>query len=246
MGKIEDEISRLSIKDKISLTYGGSYWSTKKIEPNIEEKIITDGPCGIRLQSHDLNKMCLYDSYMSYVYPSPFLLANSFDEKLLNELGKMMALEASNLNVSMILGPGVNIIRHPRNGRSFEYFSEDPLVTARLSSAFICGAEKNGVSTCVKHFFANSQEKNRFISNSVIDNRTIHELYLMPFEYAVKAHTSAIMASYNRVNGKIMAENKQFLNNYLCKELKFKGLILSDWGAVSDPLLSLKNGLNLY
>ncbi len=245
MGKIEETLNKLNIEDKIRLTYGSSYWKSSSVDNLIHKKIITDGPHGIRLQEHDLGKMLIYESYKSYAYPSLSLLANSFDPHLLKEVGYMIGLEANSMGVSMVLGPGVNIKRHPRNGRAFEYFSEDPLVSGRLAYEYIRGVEKAGVGACVKHFFANSQEKNRLISNSVIDQRTLHELYLSPFDIALKAKPSAVMASYNRVNGKFMAENKLYLNTYLRHEQKFKGFVISDWGAVSNPINSLKMGLNL-
>ena len=240
MGKIE-ELDKLNIKEKISLTYGANFWQTSYIK-----KTFTDGPHGIRLQKESLgyDHIDLSDSYKAINYPSLSSLANSFNPQLIENVGYQIGLEGNKLGVDMVLAPGINIIRHPRCGRAFEYFSEDPIVSGTLGEAYIKGVEKSGASCCVKHFIANNQEYKRMLTNSVLDSRTLHELYLESFKIALKAKPSAIMLSYNMVNGTYMCQNKKAID-YLRNNLNYKGLVMSDWGAVGDSAKALKAGLNL-
>ena len=244
MGIVDDKLKELSIIDKIRLTYGKGYWMTLDLK-GIKSKIITDGPNGVRLQNHDLYKMYIEDSYESISYPSLSSLANSFDQKLLKKVGRQIGLEANSLDVSLILGPGVNIKRHPRGGRNFEYFSEDPIVSGLLAKSFIEGIQSSGVGACLKHFCCNNQELNRFLTNSIVDERTLHELYLLPYKIAIKSNPCAIMTSYNMTNGIYNSDNKYLLKDLLRDEYKFKGFYISDWGATNDYIESLKAGLNL-
>lgn len=244
MGKLED-FEKLSILEKIKFTYGKNSWQTFSNDIFATETL-TDGPHGVRLQdkSLDYDYINLSKSYKSLAYPSLSTLANSFDLELLESVGYNIGCEANKLNVSTVLAPGINIIRHPRCGRAFEYFSEDPIVSGTLGQAYIKGIESSGAKACVKHFCLNNQETKRMLQNSIVDDRTLNELYLKPFEIALKAKPSSVMVAYNAVNGKYMTENKELINK-LRTDLGFEGLIMSDWGAVSDSVKALDAGLNL-
>lgn len=211
-----------------------------------QKETLTDGPHGVRLQDKSLDYayINLSKSYESLAYPSLSTLANSFDESLLESVGYQIGCEANKLNVSTVLAPGINIIRHPRCGRAFEYFSEDPIASGRLGAAYIKGIESSGAKACVKHFCLNNQESKRMLQNSIVDDRTLNELYLKPFEIALKSNPSSVMISYNAVNGKYMTENKELINK-LRNDFGYQGLIMSDWGAVSDSVKALEAGINL-
>ena len=243
MGRIDDILKKLSIEEKIKLTYGKGFWMSQD-NSYVDSKIITDGPHGVRLQNKDLYKMFIEDSYPSISYPSLSSLANSFDDKLVYEVARQIGLEANELNVSLLLGPGINIKRHPRGGRNFEYFSEDPLLSGRLGYEYVKGIQKSGVGATVKHFCLNNQEYNRFLSNSVVDDRTFYELYFKPFEISLAAKPCAIMTSYNRYNDIYNSDNKELLSA-IRKKYGYKGIFISDWGGTNHPLNSLKAGLNL-
>lgn len=245
MGKLEKILKTLSVEEKIELTFGAGYWLTETLDNKFKQKIITDGPHGVRLQNHDLDKFFIEDSIPSFSYPSFSTLANSFDDKLISLVGRQIGLEANKLNVSLLLAPGLNIKRDPRGGRNFEYFSEDPLVSGRMGYNFVKGVETSGVGATIKHVALNNQETFRFLSNSIVDKRTFRELYFLPFEYALRAKPSAIMTSYNLINGVYATENKELMQDLIRNELGFKGFFISDWGSRNDPILSLKNGLNL-
>ena len=160
------------------------------------------------------------------------------------ELGKHLAMEAKEQGVNLVLGPGINIKRHPLGGRNFEYFSEDPLVSGRLAKAWIKGIESEGVGACVKHFTCNNQETNRFLMNSLVDERTLNEIYLRPFKIALEAKPSALMTSYNRLNGRYVHANADLIKK-VRTEWGFQGCLISDWGAVDDRVASLAGGLDL-
>ncbi len=244
MGKLED-FEKLSILEKIKFTYGKNSWQTYSNDLFVSETL-TDGPHGVRLQdkSLDYDYINLSKSYKSLAYPSLSTLANSFDLELLESVGYNIGCEANKLNVSTVLAPGINIIRHPRCGRAFEYFSEDPIVSGTLGRAYIKGIESSGAKACVKHFCLNNQETKRMLQNSIVDDRTLNELYLKPFAIALQAKPSSVMVSYNAVNSKYMTENMELINK-LRTDLGFEGLIMSDWGAVSDSVKALDAGLNL-
>ncbi len=242
MGKLEKLLKSLSVEQKLELTYGAGYWLTSSI---LNQKIITDGPHGVRLQNHDLDKFYIEDSIVSYSYPSLSSLANTFDDKLINEVGYQIGIEANSLNVSLLLGPGLNIKRDPRGGRNFEYFSEDPYLSGRLGYSYVKGVQRSGIGSTIKHVALNNQETYRFLSNSIVDKRTFRELYFKPFEMALKAKPEAVMTSYNLINGVYATENEWLMKDLIRKELGFEGLFVSDWGSRNDPIKSLKAGLNL-
>ena len=243
---IDELLKKMTIEDKIALTMGKNFWYTLDLKKyGIESKMLTDGPHGIRKQVSKCDHLGLNDSQRAISYPCEAALASTYDLNLAYRLGHMMGKEASYLDVDMILGPGLNIKRHPLAGRNFEYFSEDPILSGLMGKALIKGIEEENVGACPKHFALNSQETKRLISNSISTKKTMRELYLRPFEIAIESHPEAIMAAYNKVNNEYAAENAYLLKEVLRDDLKFDGFVVSDWGGVSDPVLSLKNGLSL-
>lgn len=234
-------ITNLTIKEKISLLNGKTAWLTKNMDhmqlPSLE---MSDGPHGLRKEK-DNSKEAL----PATLFPPTTTLASTFNKSLAYKMGKALAQEAKEKGVKVILGPGVNIKRNPRCGRNFEYYSEDPLLSGEMASNYILGMQSENVGACVKHFAANSQEKYRLIVDSIVDERALREIYLPAFKKAVNVDVASIMACYNKVNGIHGCENKYLLTDILRSEWGFQGLVVSDWGAVSDPVMSIKNGLNL-
>lgn len=208
------------------------------------EKDVTfsDGPNGLRIE--DEYGLGFNHSKMATLFPSEACVGNSFDRDLLYEYGIMIAQECIKEKIDLILGPGCNIKRSPLCGRNFEYFSEDPLLSGEYAAAYILGVQSLGIGTSLKHFLANSRELGRQVSDSIIDERTLHEIYLKQFEIAVKkARPWSIMAAYNKVNGIYCCENKEMFQE--ARSWGFDGAFVSDWGAVADPIASIEAGLNL-
>ena len=234
-------LNSMDISNKARLFVGKNYWEVESIDGyNI---FMSDGPHGLRKEVFDKNKKSIVKAIC---YPSACLSACSFDVKLLNQLGKELGSECIHNNVDILLGPGINIKRNPLCGRNFEYFSEDPLLSGKLASAYINGVQSKNVGVSLKHFALNSQELARFINNSLVDERAMREIYLKAFEIAIKESDPwTIMASYNVVNGLHATENKYLLNDIGRKEFGFNGIYISDWGALNNPVESLKAGLDL-
>ena len=226
----------LTIKEKIELLTGETVWTTKGIsEKGIPSIRMADGPNGVRREKQ-----------RSTCFPSAALLACSFNEDILFEVGRAIGYECREHGVDILLGPSVNIKRSPLCGRNFEYYSEDSYLAGVLASAYVKGVQSQGVGACVKHFAANNQESFRMTVNSVIGERALHEVYLKVFEMIVKtAKPYALMTSYNRLNGKYVSENYDLITNLLREKWKFEGVTISDWGAVNDRIEALKAGLDL-
>lgn len=236
-------IDSLSIKDKIKLLSGKNYWETQEQE-NVTSIRMSDGPNGLRKQEGKNDLVGLNGSLEATCFPTACLSACSFDPVIIEKMGKAIGSEARSQNVDLLLGPGLNIKRSPLGGRNFEYFSEDPFLSGKMTGAFARGVESMGVGACLKHYACNSQEKERFISNSLVDERTLNELYLKGFEIAIKeSNPSAIMTSYNMVNSDYMCENKDLLDK--ARGYGFKGMFVTDWGGLNNPIKSFKNGLNI-
>ena len=237
-------ISKLSKEEKIKELGGDSSWYLFPLEEyGLNRVHFSDGPYGLR---EDLSSETLFGKGVdSICFPTSSLTAASFDRELLYKLGKTLGQEARNRNIHCVLGPAINIKRSPLCGRNFEYMSEDPLLTGELAASYIKGMEEEGVATSLKHFALNNQESFRMTINSICDIRTMREIYLKGFEIAIKkGNPGTIMASYNRVNGDYACENKYLLKDILRDEWGYKGLVISDWGAVNDPVKAIKNGLN--
>ncbi len=243
---IKEELKSLSIEEKIAFLRGKDSWTTVPLEKiNLKSIRMSDGPHGLRKERSDTEGLMM-ESYPAVCFPTASLSACSFDKELLYEIGRRIGNEAKNQNIQIVLGPAINIKRNPLCGRNFEYFSEDPFLTGELATYFINGVQSNGVGACIKHYAVNSEELDRARINEVVDDRALREIYLEAFRKAIVASQPAtIMPSYNKVNGYYACENKYLLTDILRKEWGFKGITISDWGAVNDPSLSIKNGLDL-
>ncbi len=239
-------VSKMTNEEKALLLSGKDFWNLVGFSKyGLESIMVTDGPHGLRKQITDADNLGINNSEPATCFVPACLSACSFDPDLLNKMGIAMADEAINQNVSVILGPGINHKRSPLCGRNFEYFSEDPILTGKLAAGLIKGIESKGIGTSLKHFAANSQEKARLISDSIIDERALREIYLRGFEIAVKeGHPSTIMPAYNKINGVYACENKWLLD-LARKSWGFDGIYISDWGAVSDPIKSYLAGLDI-
>ena len=175
-------IAQMTLEEKASLMSGANFWNTKPVPRlGIPGMMLTDGPHGLRKQDGKEDNLGLNQSIPATCYPTASGLANTWDEELLEEMGRHLGLEAASEGVSVLLGPGVNIKRSPLCGRNFEYFSEDPYLAGKMAAALIRGIQSNGVSACVKHYAANSQELRRMTNDSVLDERTLREIYLPVF-----------------------------------------------------------------
>ncbi len=240
-------IGMMTLEEKASLCSGLDYWHTKPIERlNIPGILVTDGPHGIRRQPGESGGAGIGQSREATCFPTACTTACSFDRDLLFEMGEALAMECIDQEVSVLLGPGANIKRSPLCGRNFEYISEDPFVTGELAAAIISGIQSKHIGTSLKHFAANSQEKARMVSNSIVDERALREIYLAGFEKAVKkAAPWTLMSSYNLVNGTYAGENKELLTDILRNEWGFDGVVMSDWGAVNERAAALSAGLEL-
>ncbi len=237
-------IGQMTLEEKASLMSGANFWNTKPVPRlGVPGMMMTDGPHGLRKQGGKADHLGLNKSVPATCYPSAAGLANSWDEDLLEEMGCHLGLEAASEGVSVILGPGVNIKRNPLCGRNFEYFSEDPYLSGKMAVALIRGIQSNGISACVKHYAVNSQELRRMTNDSVLDERTLREIYLPAFEMAVKeGGVKCLMSSYNRVNGIYAHEHPHLLKEILCDEWGFEGVVVSDWGGNNDRVESVKAG----
>ena len=206
--KYKEIIDKLTIRQKCDMLTGRDFWSTLEIkELGIPSAFLSDGPHGLRKQAAASDHLGLNASIPSTCFPTAATVANSFNVELGEKIGASLGEEAISLDVNMILGPGTNIKRNPLCGRNFEYFSEDPYLAGKMASSYIKGIQSKGVRGCVKHFALNNQEFRRMTVNSDADERALREIYLMPFEMAVKdGHSKGIMSSYNRVNGQYANE----------------------------------------
>lgn len=243
----EKILESMTLKEKIAYCSGEDVWHTKKIsEYGIDSIMMADGPHGLRKQENASDILGLNESIQATSFPTASITACSFDVKLLEKMGEAISLEAKNNEVSVILGPGVNIKRNPLCGRNFEYFSEDPHLAGKMGAAFVKGVQNTGIGTCVKHFALNNQEYKRFSSDSIVDERTMREIYLAPFECVVKeGKPDTVMCAYNKVNGTYCSGNKWLLTDVLRKEWGFDGVVVTDWGAMNDRIESFKAGCDL-
>lgn len=242
--KHADLIKQMTLEEKASLMSGANFWNTKGVERlGIPGMMLTDGPHGLRKQGGKADHLGLNKSIPATCYPSAAGLANTWDEALIEEMGRFLGLEAASEGVSVLLGPGVNIKRSPLCGRNFEYFSEDPHLSGKMAAALIRGIQSNGISACVKHYAANSQELRRMTNDSVVDERTLREIYLPAFEMVVKeGGVRSLMTSYNRVNGIYAHEHPHLLRDILYGEWGFDGMVVSDWGGNNDRVESVRQG----
>ena len=245
--KHQDLIALLRLEEKCHLLSGRDFWQTQSVKRlGIENMTLSDGPHGIRKQEGAGDQLGLGGSLPATCYPTAATMANSWDPALGEELGRMLGEEAASQDVCVLLGPGLNIKRNPFCGRNFEYFSEDPYLAGKMAAGYIRGIQANGVSACPKHFAANNTELRRMASNSVMDERTLREIYLTNFEIAVReGHPKSIMSSYNMINGTYANENAHLLQEILRDTWGFDGFVVSDWGANNDFTEGVRAGSHL-
>ena len=237
----------MKLKDKIALCSGKDMWHTKDFsEYGINSIMMCDGPHGLRKQDGSGDILGINNSCLSTSFPTSVSVACSFDTDLIELMGKTIGEEASAMDVQLVLGPGANIKRNPLCGRNFEYYSEDPYLTGKMAAGFIKGVESTGTGSTIKHFAFNNQQYKRFVSNSIVDEIAMREIYLSGFEMAVKeGKPSAVMSSYNTVNGIPASMNKALLSDILRDEWKFDGFVMTDWGGIANRIESFKAGCDL-
>ena len=240
-------LKKLTLEEKCALLSGAETFKTRGMpEHGIPQIWLSDGPHGLRKQAGESDHLGLNPSVPATCFPTASAIANSWDTALGEEIGAALGEEAAAQEVSVVLGPGLNMKRNPLCGRSFEYFSEDPYLAGKLAAGYIRGIQSKGVAACPKHFAVNSQETRRMASDSIVDERTLREIYLTGFEIAVKeGHPRSIMSSYNLVNGTYANENKHLLMEILRGEWGFDGAVITDWGGSNDHALGVKNGSTL-
>lgn len=242
-----DMVKQLILEEKAGLCSGKNFWYTKAAERlGLEAVMMTDGPHGLRKQDGESDHLGINQSVPATCFPTACATASSFDTELMYRIGEALGEECLKEEVGVILGPGANSKRSPLCGRNFEYISEDPCVTGEIAAALIQGIQSKGVGTSIKHFAANSQEKCRMVSDSIVDERALREIYLAGFETAVKkAQPWTVMCSYNKLNGIYASENRRLLTDILRDEWNFKGLVVTDWGAASDRVQGILAGEDL-
>ena len=244
---IEKILQQMTLEDKIALCSGENFWETKKYEKyGISSLFMCDGPHGLRKQEDVADMLGVNESRKATCFPAEVTTAGSWDPELLTAIGSAIGEEAREQGVGLVLGPGANLKRNPLCGRNFEYFSEDPYLAGKLAAGFIRGAEAQGIGTSLKHFAVNSQEKSRFTSDSVLDERTLRELYLTAFEIAVKeGKPSTVMCAYPKLNGVHCSDSKKLLTDILRTEWGFGGMVVTDWGAMNDRIEGFRAGCDL-
>ncbi|SDZ48037.1 glycoside hydrolase family 3 protein [Herbiconiux ginsengi] len=235
----------LTLAEKASLGSGADFWSTKALR-GIPSVYLTDGPHGVRKQGDAVDHLGVSMSVPATCFPPAAGLSQCWNSDLVRQVGAALGREARALGVHVLLGPGINIKRHPLGGRNFEYFSEDPILTGVLGSAWVDGIQSEGVGASLKHFAANNQESDRHRISSDIDPRTLREVYLRAFQRVVEVSKPwTVMCSYNRVNNIPASESAFLLTRVLRDDWKFDGVVVSDWGAVSDRVAAARAGLDL-
>ena len=247
MPDVKSIIRELSLEQKCALLSGGDTFQSRGLPQfGIPSIWLSDGPHGVRKQAGASDHLGINPSEPATCFPTASAVASSWDPALGEEMGQALGQEAAAQNVAVLLGPGLNIKRSPLCGRNFEYFSEDPYLAGKMAASYIRGIQKNGIAACPKHFAANNQELRRMASDSIVDERTLRELYLTNFEIAVtEGHPKTIMTSYNLINGTYANENAHLLQEILRDTWGFDGAVVTDWGGSNDHALGVKNGSTL-
>ena len=249
MEKINELISKLTLKEKAELVTGYKSWMSAPIERlNIPSIYLTDGPIGVRkkIEEESEGSLGLGGSCMATSFPTTVCIANSWNNENAYKMGQAIGKECEAYNVQVILGPALNIKRDPRCGRNFEYYSEDPLLAGTLAGNFILGVQENNVGACIKHYALNNSENFRYMGSSAVDERAAREIYLKAFEHSVKiGHPKTAMCGYQQINGTHCSENKWLLKNVLRDKFGFDGLVMTDWGATKDRVKGIQAGIDL-
>ena len=242
-----ETVGKMTLDEKIALCSGEDFWNTKEFaDYGIASVRMSDGPHGLRCQPEEADMLGINESLPSTCFPTAVTASSTWDEELIEREGAAIADEARAAGVSMLLGPACNIKRNPLGGRSFEYYSEDPYLSGKLAAAYIRGVERRGVIATVKHFAVNNQEYKRQNGDSILDERTMREIYLTPFEIAVKeGRPGAVMCSYNKINGIHASDNKMLLTDILRDEWGFSGTVVTDWGGLNDRIEAFRAGCDL-
>ena len=237
MDRIESLIGELTLEEKVSILSGSSAWHTTAVPRlNIPRVKMTDGPIGARGDS--------ISGATSACFPSASCLSSSWDTENIENIARAIGIEAKSKDADVLLGPTINLHRHPLGGRHFECYSEDPILTGELASSYVKGVQSVGVSACLKHFIGNDTEYQRHFVSSNIDERTLRELYLLPFEMGVKAGSLSVMSAYNQLNNIFCSSHDEMLNKVLKDEWNFPGYVVSDWGAAQDTIGNANGGLD--
>jgi beta-glucosidase len=245
--KIEKLIAKMTLKEKVDMIHANSSFTSGDVKRlGIPELVMSDGPHGVRVE-HGRGWTVIPDANDAGTYlPTGNTLAATWNPKLGYEYGAVLGSEAKYRGKDIILGPGINIIRTPLNGRNFEYFSEDPYLVSQMAVSYIKGVQDQGISACVKHYAANNQETQRDMINVEMSERALREIYLPGFKAAVQqGQVNSVMGSYNRFRGQFATHNSYLINTILKGEWGFKGFVMSDWGSVHSTIEALKNGTDL-
>ncbi|MFN3865428.1 MAG: glycoside hydrolase family 3 C-terminal domain-containing protein [Demequina sp.] len=234
----------LTVLEKAALLSGENIWESRAFpHSGLRSLFFADGPHGVRKQTGSGDHLGIAASLPATCFPTAATVANSWDPALAEEVGRALGAEAAEQGVDVLLGPGLNIKRSPLCGRNFEYFSEDPYLAGTLAAGYVRGIQSQGVAASPKHFAANSQELRRMASDSMVDERTLREIYLTAFEIVVRESSPrVIMSAYNRINGEYAHENAHLLTDILRKEWGFDGAVITDWGGGNDPIAAVRAG----
>ncbi|MFA9457691.1 beta-glucosidase [Halalkalibacter sp. AB-rgal2] len=245
--KYNDLIKKMTLEEKASLMSGKDFWQTDSIERlGIKSMFLADGPHGIRKQAEAADHLGLNESIPATCFPTAATVANSWNEELVEKVGEYLGEEAVSQNVNVLLGPGINMKRSPLAGRNFEYFSEDPYLAGKLAAGMIKGIQSHGISACVKHFAVNNQEERRMSIDTIVDERTLREIYLTAFEIAIKeGQSKTVMSAYNMLNGAYTNENIHLMREILRDEWEYEGVVVTDWGGSNDRVAGLIAGNEL-
>lgn len=240
-------LENMTLEEKAGLCSGSDFWRTKAVERlGLPAVMVSDGPHGLRKQADEADHLGLNASVPAVCFPAGSALACSFSRKLANEVGELLGEEARAEKIHTLLGPAINIKRSPLCGRNFEYLSEDPYLAGEIAASYIKGVQSKNVGVSVKHYAANNQETRRMSVDTLVDERTLREIYLKAFEIAVRqAQPWTLMCAYNKVNGTYCCENEFLLNTTLREEWGFDGIVMTDWGAMNNRVKALKAGLEL-
>ncbi len=244
---IKKLVEQMTLEEKASLLGGDDFWHTKAVERlGIPRFMVSDGPHGLRKQDAEGDHLGINDSILAVCFPAACATTSSFDRALIQKMGETIGDECQAEDLSVVLGPAVNIKRSPLCGRNFEYMSEDPYLAGEMAAAYINGVQSKNIGTSIKHFAANDQEYFRMSNSSEVDERTLREIYLPAFETAVKkSQPWTVMCSYNKINGVYSADNEWLLTDVLRKDWGFEGYVMTDWGAVNDRVQGVRAGLEL-